>query len=307
MADIMLSKMFEMADKKQVLPENWWEQYVAEMRKPLEERVKAGKLRKEFLEMFDCEVYGNDCPVCGSTPEPYQKEVVFGGHRLGQFSFYRMTCDCETTIKQKIAEQKEMEERIASADIPDDYIIQTWNDWDPTTNPKITESFRKVQGMSYGAGLNRIIGNGLVLYGDVGRGKTMSAMLLMKEILQKTKSKCKYIPMADFTSRIMRSGKDGNYLDEIEKYDVLFLDDMDKLSTSSPWVQERVFSLFDTIFRKNKTLLLTTNLHTIPEMEDYFGTHGEAIISRMVDCMEFVGFIGGDDYRKKRRMERAKN
>lgn len=307
MADMkMLSHMFEMADKKETLPEDWWDQYRKELRKPWENRFEAGTLRKEFLDMFDCEVYGNPCPVCGASPDPYEKEIIWGGHKLGDLPFYRMTCDCENTLKQKLQEQKELEERIVLSDIPGSYISLSWNDWDPLTDQKLTASFRRIQEMSYGAGLNKVVGNGLVMYGDVGRGKTLSGICLMKSILENTKMKCKYIPMSDFTQKIMRSGKDGDYLDNIEKFDLLFLDDMDKLSTSSPWVQERVFSLFDNLFRKNKTLILTTNLKTIPEMEDYFGAHGEAIISRMVDRMEFIGFIGGDDYRKKRRMNRNK-
>ena len=304
MADfVMIKQMMELADKGGTLPENWYEEYIKALRAPWVNAVDSGRKRKEYLDLFDSEAYGYPCPICGSTPDKFEKTIKFGNHIIGVHDSYRLDCDCEENLTNNIREEIGIKERMIHADIPYAYSQLNWNTWDQTVDKGLNESFWKIQGMSYGAGLNKILGNGLVLFGDVGRGKTLSGICLMKSIIEKTKLKCKYIPMADFTSRIMKSGKEGNYIDKIEKNDVLFLDDMDKLSTSSEWVQERVFSLFDNIFRSNKTLILSTNLKTIPDMESYFGTHGEAIISRMVEKMEFFRFTGGDDYRKKRRME----
>lgn len=306
MADlVMMSKMMDLADSGGVLPDNWYEEYLKAMRIPWINAVDSGRIRKEYLDLFDSEAYGTPCPLCGSTPEKFEKTIKFGSHVLGIHDSYRLDCDCEKKLTQNIREEKGIKERMILSDIPAAYSNASWNAWDMTVDKELTESFWKVESMSYGSGLNKILGNGLVLFGDVGRGKTLSGICLMKSIIEKTKLKCKYIPMADFTSRIMKSGKDGNYIDDMQRNDVLFLDDLDKLSTSSEWVQERVFNIFDNIFRSNKTLILSTNLKSIPDMEKYFGTHGEAIISRMVDKMEFFRFTGGEDYRKKRRMDKS--
>lgn len=308
MADMkMLGNMFEMADKNQTLKEGWFSDYIKELRKPWEKRVHSGDLKKEFLDLFDCEVSGNKCPICKTAPEKYSKEIIWGGHRLGDMTFYRLLCSCWEDLSKQGDKDISTKNRIALADIPVSYSSSTWSSWDQTADKELTKSFHRVKDFSHSAGLSHLIGNGLIMYGDVGRGKTLSGICLMKSVLGNTNLKCVYIPMADFTNRIIMSGKEGDYLTQIERFDFIFLDDLDKLSTSSTWVQERVFSLFDNLFRTNKTLILTTNLKTIPDMEKYFGIHGEAIISRMVDKMDFVKFIGGEDYRKVRRKKKMDN
>lgn len=307
MTDIMIGAMFKMAEDKKTLPGDWWERYKVELRKPWQYAYEAGRIKKVIIDFFDCEITGKPCPVCNTKPVPFQKEIKFGDHVLGDFDFYRMECDCEEELKAKEAREREIMKRITEAEIPDEFIPISWTDWNPNVNPELTGSFRKIQGLSYGAGLERTIGAGMMILGDVGRGKTMAAMCWVKTVLENTKNRCKYLAMSDFSRKIRSEGQGGSYLDHIEKYDILFLDDIDKLSMSSEWVQERVFSLFDYFHKtKGKTLILTSNLKTREELETFFGRNGEAIFSRMFGKMEFIKFFGGDDYRKKRRMEQKR-
>jgi DNA replication protein DnaC len=300
----MFSKMKELADKGEKLPDNWNEENLKSMREPLEHAVDNGRKQPEHLGFFDSEAYGNSCPVCKSSPEEFNKDVVFGGFILGTQKYYILTCSCEMEFNNKIKNRENVVLRFRAADIPESYKAANWIDWDSSVNQTLTNSFFRVKSMSYGTGLSKLISNGLILMGDVGRGKTLSGICLLKSIIENTTKKCKYIAMADFTDNIINSGKDGSYVSGIKKFDVLFCDDIDKLSMASQWVQERVFSLFDEMFRSNKTLILTTNLKTLTSMQEYFGIHGEAIMSRIYDKMDFVTFIGGDDYRKTRRINK---
>ena len=295
----MLEQFLRMANNKQTLPPGWEKEYFAHLREKWEKEVAAGNVRPEKLEFFDCEVNGSRCPVCGNLPLEINQEMVLGGFKLGEYKLYKLECDCEKKQDNSEVENRETRKRIEAAEIPDDFKNTNWADWDNTVDPGLTQTFEKVRKISSYVG---IVGKGIILMGSVGRGKTMVGICILKSILISTKLKCRFIAMADFTQRIIKAGQDGRSAEDMQSFDVLFLDDIDKLSAVSPWVQERVFSLVDYMFRENKTLIVTTNKNSFTEIANHFGENGEAITSRMIDKMEFARFEGGEDYRKLRRV-----
>lgn len=290
-----------LAETGGTLKEDWNIDNLRAMRLPLEHAVATGKRRKEHLLFFDCEAYGYPCPICEDMPEKFVKPVTFGGKVLGEHVYYKLSCNCEKDMNDNVLTDRSIIDRLKAADIPEEYKNIDWNSWDYSVNKGLCYSFNQTKTYSTGTGIRELIGKGMLFYGHVGRGKTHSGICLMKSIIKKTKLKCKYIPMSDFTEKIISSGENGKYLETIRKFDVLFLDDLDKLSMASEWVQERVFSIFDYMFRNNKTLMLSTNLESIPAMEQYFGRNGEAIMSRVAAKVIFARFMGGDDHRKTRR------
>lgn len=304
---ITISEMMELSKRNETLPDGWWKDYKNELWRSWTDLYHKGKRSRKQMDMLRAELSGDKCPVCGKPMNHISKSINFGTHHLGEMDYWEFSCSCEDEQQKEAENDIKIKKGLDSADIPAAYTDIEWNSWDDRVDPILTKSFKKVESFSSGDRLKGLLNTGLVLFGEVGRGKTMSGICLIKSIIRNSKKKCLYIPMADLTRRIIHSGKEGDYIDRLEKLDVIFLDDLDKLSTASDWVQERIFSLFDTIFRENKCLILTTNLMSIPAMQDYFGDNGEAIISRMSDKMEFIGFKGGEDYRKKRRAERLRN
>lgn len=298
-----LSTLFESGEK---LPENWFEHHRESLRANWKKAVSNGMCPPEELTIFELEVDGGDCPMCGTSTEKVVRSVEFRGAEMGEMVYHQIRCGCLFNTAEKKKAEAELERKVAEAGIPKMYREVSFTDWDYSVDKNLTKSMQKVNNYTSGDGLNKLVGHGLLLYGKVGRGKTHSAMALLKVLMANTNLECIYEPMADFTSKIISSGKDRNYAEDMLMYDVIFLDDLDKLSAASEWVQRRVFSLFDSIFREEKTLIITTNLETIPQIEDHFGDVGEAIVSRMADRMNFVGFMSGDDYRKLRRQQRLR-
>lgn len=301
-----LADMIIMSEQKKVLPEGWQTRYHTKMREAWQRKVDSGQLKPEVLGFFDSESIGSDCPICGSSPEPSVHQMEISGFSLGVHNSYALTCDCEHKFYQNEEDEREIKLRLQEADIPEIFSGVSWNTWDIVVDPKLSESFRKVQSFTMGDSIYKLLSTGIAIFGEVGRGKTMAGICLMRSIIQTTGRKCKYIPMVDFTKNVISAGKDGNYLDRLDKYDVLFLDDLDKLASSSGWVQERIFSLFDSMFRSQKCLIFTTNKNNFTELQNHFGEHGEAIVSRMISKMEYAYFIGGDDYRKSSRLKELK-
>ena len=296
----MLEEFLEMASKKQALPPGWEKDYFAYLREDWQKQVNAGTIKAIKLKFFDCEVTGGPCPICGISPKEINQELIIIGFKLGEYKRYVLECDCEKVQDSSEADRLDISKRIKAAEIPEDFKLITWADWDNTIDIGLTKAFQKVKSLS--SDIDNFIGKGIILMGSVGRGKTMTGICILKSILINTKKNCKFIAMADFTQRIIRAGQDGRSAEDMQDYDVLFLDDIDKLSAASLWVQERVFSLVDYMIRENKTLIVTTNKRTFQELADYFGDNGEAITSRMIDKMEFARFEGGEDYRKLRRV-----
>lgn len=299
----MLEQFLKMASKKQTLPPGWEKEYFAYLREKWEKEVAAGNVRAEKLRFFDCEVTGSRCPLCGGSPKEINQDLTLGGFKLGEYTLYELGCDCEKKQDSSDIENRETRKRIEAAEIPDDFKNTNWADWDNSVDAELTRTFEKVRKISAYVG---IIGKGIILMGSVGRGKTMTGICILNSILISTKKKCKFIAMADFTQRIIKAGQDGRSAEDMQSFDVLFLDDIDKLSAASVWVQERVFSMVDYMIRENKTLIITTNKRTFQELADHFGQNGEAITSRMIDKMEFARFEGGEDYRKLRRVRQNK-
>lgn len=306
MNDITIFQLTRMAERGQPLPENWWSEYIDDMRKPWERAVDSGTKKPQHLQLFDTEAFGNPCPLCGRTPEPVKSAVIIGEMKLGEYTRYNPVCNCAEDFETQMKEKHKFESRLDIAEIPEEFMLTEWDDWDSSVAPELTASHNKIKGFRSGSCLNDLLSKGMILFGGAGRGKTMTAMCFLKSVLTETNKSVKYIPMADLATRMINSGQDKDYAAQIEKLDVLFLDDLDKLSSKSEWVQERVFSIIDHFHRSHKCLILTTNLENFIDLTAYFGPHSEAIISRLVDRMEWASFKSGEDYRKIRRKKNSK-
>ena len=101
---------------------------------------------------------------------------------------------------------------------------------------------------------------GLLLWGDVGTGKSFFAGCIANALLDKG------IPvlMTNF-SRIlntltgMYSDDRNQFIDSFNKYSLLIIDDLG-IERSSEFALEQVFNVIDSRYRSKKPLIVTTNL-----------------------------------------------
>tara|TARA_R110002110_G_scaffold18749_1_gene78464 strand:- start:2144 stop:2980 length:837 start_codon:yes stop_codon:yes gene_type:complete len=126
-------------------------------------------------------------------------------------------------------------------------------------------------------------GDSIVMYGKVGRGKTHTAIGLLREWIRAdgiTKGKfkpAKFIYFPQFLDDMRQSfGDDSNqkqaqqYETDLASYELLVVDDLGAESTTQ-WVIERVNVLLDRRLRNNKQTIVTTNLMNLGDVSKRYG------------------------------------
>lgn len=248
---------------------------------------------EEAFTFMKMERHGGDCPSCG---KPWKMAIV--KNRFADFSFYEPDCLCPVCSDPLGLDDVKAQRLYKNyAGIPEKEMKSKYDTWDYTVSKSITESMREShRHLTCGDLLEKRIG--LILYGAVGTGKTRCGIMLMHEIhATKPKVKMQFISMASLLSNIIHDKK--GYIESLMKNDLLMLDDVDKIASENAWAQEQVFSLFDTIFRENKTLVATSNAQNIDTFSKKFS---DAVASRIIGSCLFIKFDGtkNDDYRLKK-------
>ena len=214
--------------------------------------------------------YFDYCPTCKKT----------GSYRRGGKVYQ---CDCEMQLA--------LAKHYTAAGIPQDYQRIGWADIKMEPPEQVQDYLAHLD-----AYLER--GVGLVFSGPRGAGKTMLAVLVLKEIVKRCYP-CYYTTFAT-TVEAYTNGWGGNHIaaswfrHKFLDSKALLLDDMGKEFFSK--IQLNV-TTFDHILRtreqNNRPTLLTTNM-TIPEMT---AGYGEGILSMLVGKSFFISMSAPGDFR----------
>ena len=106
---------------------------------------------------------------------------------------------------------------------------------------------------------------GLLLWGNVGTGKTYIAACIANALIEKGVS----VLMTNFSKILntlspMYNGDRNAFIDSLNQYSLLIIDDLG-IERNSEFALEQVFSVIDSRYRCKKPMIITTNL-TIDEM-----------------------------------------
>lgn len=235
-------------------------------------------------------INGGKCIFCGVEWKLEEKKT-----KISNYSEFYPQCNCYKEIKIK-KEKNEMQKTICLwSGIPLRYLnkeIENLNisDIQIETKEAIEKMKKYIDYKLYEKNL------GVIFYGDIGVGKTLFAILIFKHLILNENKKGKFIRMSDILDNIIKS--DFIFIEALNKYDVILLDDLDKLraiknSVKSGWAFERIFSLFDTLINNRKIVIATTNCQKISELNDLFDS---AIISRLIGNCDIIK-VKGNDYR----------
>lgn len=211
-------------------------------------------------------------------------------------------CLCKCEVERREREEAERErirlaERIARLRFEafPESEMQNWTfEADDKSNDKISRIAR-----NYFANFDRMRqdGKGLLLFGDVGTGKTFAAACIANAVIDRG------IPvfMTNF-ARIVNTVQgmfDGrqDYYDSLNRYPLLILDDL-AAERKTEYMQEIVYNVIDARYRAKLPLIVTTNL-TADELKHPAEITNQRTFSRLFEmCLPIK--VEGEDRRREK-------
>lgn len=267
-----------------------FEQIVADVEKATSERVKA--------EQGDYILDG--LLHCGKCNTPKQCRVNI----LGEIRTPYCLCKCETEKRDRADEefkQAQREERTKQRrkiGFPDSD-MQNWTFAnDDMQNPRITQAMQKyVESFPE----MRKQGQGLLLYGKVGTGKTYAAASVANALIDRG-----YSVLVTNFARIantvggMYEGKQ-EYYDSLNRFSLLVLDDLGA-ERKTEYMQEIVYNVIDSRYRAGLPMIITTNL-TAEELKNPQDITNKRIYDRVIErCLPVE--VAGKNRRHQKTTEK---
>lgn len=168
---------------------------------------------------------------------------------------------------------------------------------DDGANEKITEAMRRyVENFPE----MRKTGKGLLLYGDVGTGKTFYAACVANALIEKEYP----VLMTNFThivSAMQESFESAQrYMNRLNDAPLLILDDLG-VERNTEYMQEQVYNIIDSRYRSGKPMIITTNL-TIEEIKTPANMERKRIYDRILERCFPIAVTG-----KSRRRQNIRN
>lgn len=215
----------------------------------------------------------------------------------------RVMCKCESNAHEKEQERFKQEERMVNIrnlrrmGFPDATMSRWTFDKDDRANEKISNIARNyVENFD----VMKKKGKGLLLYGDVGTGKTFISACIANALIEQGKP-CLVTNFARLTNTIsgMYDGKQA-YIDGLDRFSLLVIDDLAS-ERDTEYMGEIVQNIIDARYRSGKPLIVTTNL-TAEELKHPAEIRKQRIYSRLFEMCIPVE-VKGKDRRKEKLKE----
>jgi DNA replication protein DnaC len=245
------------------------------------------------------------CPLCGGTGWSAEGEGRWARRRR-----------CEhLELLQRI-------ERFNAAGIPARHAESTRVSFDPSGNRELTRVIGEVTRWTRDYRVDNAENRGLVLWGDVGRGKTHLLVAMLREIVLRTGATVQFVEFSHLLAEL-KAGFDAGrgaseLLDPLVAVQVLAIDELGK-GRNTDFEQTVIDELVSRRYNAMAPILATTNYPpgestgrsignpaeadakaTLPALVDRIG---QRVYSRLRETCDFVG-VPGEDWRERRHRRR---
>lgn len=235
---------------------------------------------------------GNDgllyCSTCGEPRE-------FRLNRFGHERVVGCICRCQAEENKELTKRFDEEalDRRREICFGNNKLKSATFKNDDRSNPKISDAMRR-----YADKFDefKALGKGLLLYGSVGTGKTFYSACIANELIEQGYK----VLMTNFTTIIntLQSRFDGRqeYIDGLNKYDLLILDDLG-VERNSEYMLEQVYNIVNERYKTGKPMIITTNL-AIEELKAPKEIEKLRVYDRILERCHPVEIKGGSKRRK---------
>ena len=236
------------------------------------------------------------CKKCGM---PRQGRVRI----IGEDMVVRVRCRCQQEEYDRQEEEKKHQaflrkvNRMKAAGLQDKALYDYRFENDNGCNPQMHLARRYVENWEE----MKESGMGLLLWGDVGTGKSFFAGCIANALLEQG------IPvlMTNFARILnaltgMYSVDRNEYIDSLNSYELLIIDDLG-IERSTDYAMEQIFNVIDSRYRSRKTMIICTNL-TLAELQQPCDLAHARIYDRILEiCVPIM--INGPSFRKAQARE----
>lgn len=133
--------------------------------------------------------------------------------------------------------------------------------------------------------------HGLLIYGNVGSGKTFAAACITNQVLENGYT-AYFTNFAEIKNNLWNAENKQAFIKDVCSYDLLVIDDFGTESDSS-YTNEIVTNIFDTRVTKQKPMILTSNF-TPEQLKKDGGIEYQRIISRVLGNCMAIKYVGDD-------------
>lgn len=158
---------------------------------------------------------------------------------------------------------------------------------DDRANPKVSAGMQ-----SYCENFPRLRrdGKGILLYGDVGTGKSFFAACIVNELVSKG-YRCRMTTFSRLTNQISAiwNGK-MNFIDELATLDLISIDDLG-VERDTEYMNEHITTIVDTLYRAKVPMVITSNFSP-QQMTEECDIRRKRIYDRLLERCHPVMMVG---------------
>jgi len=253
-------------------------------------------LNNDYINQSDGLLYCGNC----NTPKQKRNELL----TFLNDTTFPINCKCQSEQLQFDIEQRKIIEKVnhirnlRKTGIPDKRLQSYTFENDDGSCSNISKARTYIDNWNEMYETN----TGLILWGDVGVGKTYFASCIVNALIDNEVS-CMMINFAHILNKLGRLYPDERieYIREFDKYKLLVIDDFG-MERDTAYVMEQLYLVINSRYLSRQPLIVTTNL-TLNELMNPTDMLHSRIYSRVTEmCMPI--WFGGEDIRLKKAKDK---